>query len=368
MHFRPLFFSLFAASALASCNWANAQDKTLTGLNKTRFEKAIEKEDFVPLDVVVTVRRDRPTFSLTIRKADQPAKWQVKFDLDDTEFNKLMNVNGKRKYRLKTHREYTVKGKELHLAIWHYDADYEPPKKKGTSAETKKPPAQPLPNIWVPAEVIPESGNPIPAFVPIDRLMKAFLKANQVPGVSIAITYQGKPVYARAFGYSDIETKTAMKPDQPMRRFELSRPITSAAILQLVAAKKIKLDTPVFEFIGVKAFVPKGKRAGGVNESLKKITVGHLLQDSGGFNPALTSDPFLQPRKIARTLGVEQPITHEHVISYMMSLPLDFEPGTEQAESNFGYMLLGRVIEKASGDSYEEYVTKNILNRLRVKR
>jgi N-acyl-D-amino-acid deacylase len=73
-------------------------------------------------------------------------------------------------------------------------------------------------------------------------------------------------------------------------------------------------------------------------------------------------------RAIARTLGVDLPITTEHILSYMWGRPLDFGPGQKEAYSNFGYCVLGRAIEKASGLPYERYVKERVLAPLGIRR
>src|SRR5260370_23744350 len=72
--------------------------------------------------------------------------------------------------------------------------------------------------------------------------------------------------------------------------------------------------------------------------------------------------------RIVKAMGVAAPADQRAIIRYMMGLPLDFDPGKRYAYSNFGYCLLGRVIEKASGQSYEDYVRKEVLAPLGIHR
>src|SRR5207247_957030 len=91
------------------------------------------------------------------------------------------------------------------------------------------------------------------------------------------------------------------------------------------------------------------------------------LQHTGGWDGAKSFDPMFRPLLIARSVGVEPPAGPEAVIRYMLGQPLDFDPGQRYAYSNFGYCLLGRVIEKASGRGYEDYVRQEVLAPLGIQ-
>jgi CubicO group peptidase (beta-lactamase class C family) len=94
---------------------------------------------------------------------------------------------------------------------------------------------------------------------------------------------------------------------------------------------------------------------------LRNITIRHLLEHAGGWDRDKSGDPMFRSVEIAQSLNVPAPATCRNVIQYMMGQPLDFEPGTKYAYSNFGYCILGRVIEKITGQSYEVYVRDNVL-------
>jgi N-acyl-D-amino-acid deacylase len=76
---------------------------------------------------------------------------------------------------------------------------------------------------------------------------------------------------------------------------------------------------------------------------------------------------MFMPIKIAKAFKAEPPANQEQIICYMMGKPLDHDPGKKEAYSNFGYCILGRVIERVSGETYEEYTRKHILTPLGIK-
>jgi len=94
---------------------------------------------------------------------------------------------------------------------------------------------------------------------------------------------------------------------------------------------------------------------------LAQVTVRHLLQHTGGWDRDKSFDPMFRSRRIAREVGEPSPASAKGIIRYMLSRQLDFDPGTRYAYSNFGYCVLGRVIEAISGDIYEAFVKREVL-------
>src|SRR5439155_13454828 len=101
---------------------------------------------------------------------------------------------------------------------------------------------------------------------------------------------------------------------------------------------------------------------------LSEVTVRHLLQHSGGWNREKSGDPMFKAAEISSELGVPSPPSSLNIIRYMMGRPLDVDPGTRYAYSNFGYCVLGRILEQRSGESYENYVKKQVLGPMGITR
>jgi hypothetical protein len=102
--------------------------------------------------------------------------------------------------------------------------------------------------------------------------------------------------------------------------------------------------------------------------ALREITIMQLLQHTAGWDMEKSFDPIGRPIDIAIALRVPPPAKQGHVIRYMFGRPLDFDPGSRYAYSNFGYCVLGEVIYRVSGQSYEDYVRKEILGPLGIRR
>jgi N-acyl-D-amino-acid deacylase len=104
------------------------------------------------------------------------------------------------------------------------------------------------------------------------------------------------------------------------------------------------------------------------DERWKNVTIAHCLAHTGGWDRDKSYDPMFQAIRMAKSLKVELPILPEHIIRYQLGQPLDFDPGERYAYSNFGYSLLGRIIEKVSNQPYETYVREQVFKPLGITR
>ncbi len=181
------------------------------------------------------------------------------------------------------------------------------------------------------------------------------------PGISIAIAKDGVMVFAKAYGVADKDKDPQTAGDQPelltpkhrLRIASVSKPITSVAILRLMEQGKLSLDDKVF---GEGALLGTTFGTQPYSDRLKAVTVRHLLQHTAGGEAWTNNgnDPmFKEP---ARDL--------DSLINWTLTSPtyaLLADPGTSYRYSNFGYALLGRIVEKVSGMSYEQFVKDNVL-------
>ncbi len=221
----------------------------------------------------------------------------------------------------------------------------------------KGPPPSPRP--------LPVTGEAAPGLASFDRTLTAFLEKKGIPGAALAVVKEGRLVLARGYGWADLETKRPVLPTSLFRIASLSKAITAAAVLQLADRGKLSLRAEPFELLGIEPFLPPGRK---VDPRLKTVTVSQLLHHTGGFDRKASFDPMFRSVEIARALGKKPPAKPRDIIRWMWGRPLDFDPGTRFAYSNFGYCILGRVIEKLAGEGYEDYVKKNVLAPLGIRR
>ena len=209
----------------------------------------------------------------------------------------------------------------------------------------------------------PVSGKTHQDFAPFDEMMMRFVEEHDVPGAALAVTRNSRVVYSRGFGHADVEQKLPVRPDSLFRIASVSKPITAVAVLQLVQASKFGLNDRVFDVLPATDWLPSKH-----DERLKRISVKQLLQHTAGWDRDKSFDPIGVPHKVATVVNHPLPVSPEDVVRYTLTLPLDFDPGTRHAYSNVGYLLLGRLIEKASGQKYEAYVKEHVLKPVAVTR
>ncbi|KJC44822.1 hypothetical protein UP09_14335 [Bradyrhizobium sp. LTSP885] len=191
-----------------------------------------------------------------------------------------------------------------------------------------------------------------------------FMKAYDVPGLSIAIAIKGRPAYDEAFGVADRETGEALTPQHRFRIASISKPVTSTGIFTLVEAGKLRLGDYVFGSNSIlgKDYpttpTPQSLMSTGASRSyVEQITIEHLLTHTTGTWGNQFRDPMF----------MNQDMKHRELINWTLEhMPLTNPPGETYAYSNFGYCVLGRVIEKLTGQSYEQYIKNNVLKRCGV--
>ncbi len=153
-----------------------------------------------------------------------------------------------------------------------------------------------------------------------------------------------------------------MAAGDPMRLASLSKPLTAAAVRNLIEQGKLRLDSSAVELLDLKP--PPGRT---MDPRFRKVTIEQILDHRGGWRTVNGRDPMFATKHIATALGRPSPASARDIVDYMAGQPLQFDPGTEYAYSNFGYCLLGRVIERVTGRSYIDYVRAEILEPLGIK-
>jgi len=191
-----------------------------------------------------------------------------------------------------------------------------------------------------------------------DRLINRFLRKWELAGASVAIVKDGDLVFAKGYGYTNLEQKQRIEPSNLFRVASVSKLITATAIMKLQEENKLQISDYVFGEHGI------------LNDSIyshirdkraKRITIEELLRHTAGFTSKY-GDPMFLPLAIAKKMNVEPPISAETTIQFALSRRLHFRPGSRGSYSNLGYVILEKVIEKVTGKDYEKFVQKNILN------
>src|SRR5689334_12844114 len=207
---------------------------------------------------------------------------------------------------------------------------------------------------------MPMTGLAVPGMTSYDQVISNLMQKYDIPGGAVAVVHDGKLLYARGFGYADVENKTLVQPDALFRIASVSKSLTAVAIMKLVEDGKLTLDDHVAPIIADLTPAPGAT----VDPRWEQITIRNLLNHTGGWDrmkPNGGFDPIDRPIIAAAAVNAPAPASSETLVRYMKGMPLDFNPGEKFAYSNFGYIILGRVIERLSGMSYPDFVRTRVL-------
>ncbi len=174
------------------------------------------------------------------------------------------------------------------------------------------------------------------------------IKYDLTPGVVVCIAYKGKSLYLKAFGSRDIEGNSKLSADALFRVASMSKIFTTVAIMQLQERGELRLDDRVSDYLPW--FKGKNKTS-----DLKNVTIRQMLSHTSGIfrdgeGPHWETDKF--PKSLKKTIS-DKAIIIENLSGFKYS--------------NHAFAILGEIIKKVSKFSYEEYVTKNIINPLVLK-
>jgi len=179
----------------------------------------------------------------------------------------------------------------------------------------------------------------------IDGLLKQYYDYGQFNG-SILVAEKGKIIYEKGFGMANMEWAIPNQPDTKFRIGSVTKQFTAALVLQLVEEGKIKLDGKITDYL-----TDYRKDTGG------KVTIHQLLNHTSGI-PSYTSRPKFFAEISRNPYGVSD------FVKKFASGDLEFEPGSKFSYNNSGYSLLGAIIERVTGKSYETVLTERILKPL----
>ena len=215
-------------------------------------------------------------------------------------------------------------------------------------------PAQPA----VEKEHPPVTGKAVPRMKQLDHVMQEILHTYRIPGASLAVAKEGRLVFARGYGWADVENNRAVRQASRFNLASCSKPITAAAVLKLVDQGKLRLDDKVFVLLNDIKPLLRAK----VDPRIREITIRQLLHHAGGLVRGHGPLP-----DIARRLQVELPITVAQATAFNLGKPLLFDPGRETKYSNLGFLVLRLVVEHASGQDYETFTAEHVLKPMGIR-
>ncbi|AIF50750.1 serine hydrolase [Pelosinus sp. UFO1] len=220
--------------------------------------------------------------------------------------------------------------------------------------------------ITVTAEVETRFINGIPVTGEFDVALEVFdtkiveiMKEHNIPAGTMAVMHDGQIVLSHGYGYSDKDRKIPTQPGTRMRIASITKSFTNAAIKHLISEGKVSLDEKVVDVLNIK---PLGGNY--YDPRWEDITISHLIYHKGGWDSQAAFDPMFSMKKISNEMGLNGLPSISDIAAFMMSQPLQYNPGEKYAYSNFGYALLGIIIEQVTGKSYYDYLYTVVLHPL----
>lgn len=207
---------------------------------------------------------------------------------------------------------------------------------------------------------------------PLEAYARKRMEDAKLPGAFIGIAKDGKLQFAEGLGYRDREKQAEITPDTVFGIGSITKSFTCVAIMQLQEADKLSVHDPVVTYLP--EFRTKDE------ERTKRITIAHLMSHTSGL-PSLPTlyyamrrsmevDPVMKDNQSGIDFTDHEPIdTYEQLMAFIAGLDVELlgEPGTEFSYSNDGYSLLGAIIERVSGQSYESYLKEHLLEPAGMK-
>ncbi len=209
---------------------------------------------------------------------------------------------------------------------------------------------------WNSTDSIRGSGKPDRLFRFVDEAIVTWAYDKSVAAAVVAVSENGEIIYERAFGYQDALRQERLQTATVMRLASISKPITAAVAKTLIRDGKLQEADTVWQLLNL-----DGKAPPGVDARWKDITIGHLLKHGAGWDREGSGAVSFMAPKIAEDTGAElNQLTFGHMLLWMLQQPLDFDPGSKEAYSNFGYSLLAHVCATVCGKPWIEVLKETV--------
>lgn len=177
----------------------------------------------------------------------------------------------------------------------------------------------------------------------IDSVLTTLFKASDEPGAVFLVAKDGKPIYRKAFGQANIELDVSMKPENVFQIGSMTKQFTAMAIMKLEEQGKLNVNDAVSKYI---PDYPNGNN----------ITIHQLLTHTSGIKD------FTKMKSIMSI--AKKDLTPEELLDFFKEEPENFQPGEQFEYNNSGYVVLGYITELVSGESYENFIGKQIFQKI----
>jgi CubicO group peptidase (beta-lactamase class C family) len=174
----------------------------------------------------------------------------------------------------------------------------------------------------------------------VSDYVKKEMQAQHIPGLSLLVAKDGKIIRAEGFGLSNVELQVAAKPETIFQSGSVGKQFTATAVMMLVESGKVGLDDPLTKYF------PDAP------PTWKEVTVRELLSHTGGFGD------------YPKDFNFRKDWTEAELIKLVEGIPFAYPPGTKWAYSNLGYLTLGVLIHRVTGEFYGDFLQERIFRPL----
>ena len=183
----------------------------------------------------------------------------------------------------------------------------------------------------------------------VDAYVAAEMRTEKMPGLALAVVRDGRIIKARGYGLANIELDVPVKAETIFQTGSVGKQFTATVVMMLVEDGKIRLDDPI------------GKYLSGAPATWKSITVRNLLTHTSGIHDYETES---LTKRGAAFVNLRDDYTEDELFKKFSGLPLDFPPGSQWRYSNSGYVILGILIHKVTGQFYGDVLQERIFRPL----
>lgn len=181
----------------------------------------------------------------------------------------------------------------------------------------------------------------------IDSIIQTEVKDSNGPGAVFLVSKKGKPIYQKAYGKANIELDVALDTEFVFQLGSMTKQFTAIAILMLEEQGKLNTQDPISKYV---SDFPNGTQ----------ITLHHLLTHTSGIKD------FTKMKSLKDIAQKE--MSSKMMVDFFKNEAVDFAPGEKFEYNNSGYVLLGHIIEVVSGETYEDFIEKNIFQKIGMTR
>ena len=175
---------------------------------------------------------------------------------------------------------------------------------------------------------------------PVDAYVQAEMQKRHIPGLALLVIRDGQAIKQQGYGLANVELQVPVKPETIFQSGSMGKQFTATAVMMLVEEGKVSLDDPLTKFF------PEAPAA------WKNVKVRHLLSHTGGFTDYPDKFDF------------RRDYTEDDLLKIVEALPLSFPPGSKWAYSNLGYLTLGILIHRVTGQFYGDFLHDRIFQPL----